>query len=119
MSPQLYDIYYLEGLQPGISATQAAQRLIELTQLSEQQAQLLIASTQRVVKSGLTKDHAVKYLNALQKVGMKVEIRHPQQPPQPASQPDESAPPLDEDIVAAVKRKQASESSLDFDRTRK
>jgi len=118
MSEQLYDIYYLDGLMPGMTATEAEQRLIKLTGVSPQQAQLLIASTNRVIKSGLSKDHAVKYLTALERVGMRVEIRDPQKKVTPA----ETATPtvdLDDDIVEAVKRKQLSESSHNYDRTLK
>ncbi len=118
MTEKLYDVYYLDGLQAGVTPTQAAQRLAELTHISEQQAQLLIASTDRVVKHGLSKDYALKYLTALERVGMRVEIRRPVDTvePKPQAQP---LVELDDDIAEAVKRKQQSESTRNFDRTLK
>lgn len=120
MSEQLYDIYYLDGLKPEITPTQAAARLVELTGVSKQQAQLLIASTDRVVKSGLSKDFAVRYLTALEQVGMRVEIRSPSGKhvaTRPATDPPLAE--LDDDIIEAVKRKQESESTQNYDRTLK
>ncbi len=118
MSEQRYDIYYLDGLTPDVSATEAEQRLMKLTRVSQQQAQLLIASTNRVIKSGLSKDHAVKYMTALQRVGMRVEIRDPLKKEEPAQSPAPTVD-LDDDIVEAVKRKQLAESSHNYDRTLK
>ena len=120
MTEKLYDVYYLDGLQADVTPTQAAQRLAELTHISEQQAQLLIASTGRVVKHGLSKDYALKYLTALERVGMRVEIRSPAEKVETKS-PAQAQPDvvLDDDIAEAVKRKQQSESTRNFDRTLK
>ncbi len=118
MNEALFDIYYLDGLKPGVSASAAAQRLSGLTGLSEQQSQLLIGSPQRVVKHNLSKDHAVRYLTALEKVGMQVEIR-PAGGKSVSPAAVKSALDLDEEISEAVKRKQLSESTHNYDRSRK
>ena len=119
MSEKLYDIYYQGGLKSGVSATQAAERLGKLTGISQQQAQLLIASTNRVVKGGLSKDYAVRYLTALEQVGMQVEIRSPAGKTMPTKSSAHPVVDFDDDIAEAVKRKQESESTQNYDRTLK
>ena len=75
MEQELYEIFYLDGLKPGVSQNQAINQVCELFKVSPGKAEKMIASTRRVVKKGLSKRQAEQYLVALDQVGMQVEMR--------------------------------------------
>ena len=77
MEQERYEIFYLDGLKPGVSQDQAITHLCELFKVSPARADKMIATTRRVVKKGLTKRQAEQYLVALNRVGMQVEMRLP------------------------------------------
>lgn len=74
MSDQKYHIYYLD-LASGVSAENAIKKLSELPKLTLEKATQLIHSKNRVIKSGLSKDKASRYLANLKKIGLIVEMR--------------------------------------------
>lgn len=74
MSDQTYHIYYLD-LASGISAEDAIDKLSQLPKLTFEKATQLVLSKDRVIKSGLNKKQAEKYLSNLKKIGLTVEMR--------------------------------------------
>ena len=80
MGDTRYEIYYFEGLKPGIDQAQAIQQLAALLKINAEKAQKLITTTDRVIKSGLTREQAEKYIFALGKLGMQVTMRPEREP---------------------------------------
>ena len=74
MADQKYHIYYLD-LASGVSAEDAIEKLSNLPKLTLEKATQLINAKNQVIKSGLTKDQADRYLSNLKKIGLTVEIR--------------------------------------------
>ncbi|MCP4077850.1 MAG: DUF898 family protein [Gammaproteobacteria bacterium] len=70
-----FEIYYRDGLKSGVSSEEATEKLSQLLKVSLKKAELMIASADRVVKSGLSKKKADKYYAALSRVGLQVEIQ--------------------------------------------
>ncbi len=75
MGDQSYDVYYLGGLKPGVVEGEAAAKLAALFKLPLEKAEKLIRAKPRVMKSNLSKEKADKYLAALNRLGLMVEIR--------------------------------------------
>ena len=75
MDAHNFEIYYREGLKQGVSKDDAIQKLAKLLKVSLEVAEKMIDATDRVVKSKLTKDEAVRYFAALSKAGLNVKIR--------------------------------------------
>jgi uncharacterized membrane protein YjgN (DUF898 family) len=74
MSNTTYQIYYFDGLKPGIDELQATQQLAELLKITDEKARKLILASNRVVKGGLTQEQAEKYILALDIIGMQVKM---------------------------------------------
>ncbi len=70
-----YEVFYQEGLKPEVSELQATEQLSQLFKVSAEQAQAMIQATNRVIKGELSREQAEKYVVALDKVGMRVEMR--------------------------------------------
>ncbi len=79
MSGITYEVYYFEGLKPGVDPAQAIQQLAKLLKIDLERAEKLITATDRVVKAGLTREQAEKYIHALDKLGMQVKMQTQQQ----------------------------------------
>lgn len=75
MSDTNFEIYYFDGLKPGIDPAQATQQLAAMLKISEEKARKIISATNRVVKGGLTREQAEKYIHALDKLGMQVKMQ--------------------------------------------
>ena len=73
MSNHKYDIYYV-CLNPGVAAEDAIEKLARLPKISQEKAEQLIYSKNRIVKSGLSKKDADKYRSILDKIGLCVEV---------------------------------------------
>lgn len=95
MSDQKHHIYYLD-LASGVSAEDAIKKLSQLPKLTLEKATQLIHSKNRIIKSGLSKDEANRYLSNLKKIGLSVEIR--QEPKQSIA----SAPVSEQLVVLPV-----------------
>lgn len=78
-----FEIYYSEGLKPGVSRQKAIENLAKLLRVSSEVAGNMVDATDRVVKKGLTKDEAVKYYAALSRVGLIVGIRETEKSKEP------------------------------------
>lgn len=78
MSEIFYEIYYQDGLKENVDEAQAVAQLATLLKLTQEDAGKIIRATNRVIKAGLTREQAEKYLFALDRLGMKVQIREVQ-----------------------------------------
>ncbi|MCK5665223.1 MAG: DUF898 family protein [Thiotrichaceae bacterium] len=74
-----FEIYYQDGLKSGVSIEDASKNLAKLLKVSLKKAELMIVSTQRVVKSGLSKEQAEKYHTVLSRAGLQVRIQKTEQ----------------------------------------
>jgi uncharacterized membrane protein YjgN (DUF898 family) len=93
MTDITYEIYYYNGLKPGFDEEQVIQQLASLLKITEQIAEKLVSAIDRVIKGGLTLEQAEKYVYALNRLGMQVEMRPQQQETElalAASQPEDS-----------------------------
>ncbi|MBT3206297.1 MAG: DUF898 domain-containing protein [Gammaproteobacteria bacterium] len=112
-----YEIYYKDGLKPGVSKEEAAEKLAQLLKIPLPKAVIMIESTDRVVKSGLSKDQAVKYYSALSRVGLLVKIRETkQQEEMDGEVTEQTVPNLTPDtppVVEPVVRKTNYDHALD------
>lgn len=79
-----YEVYYQDGLKPDVSVETAIKNICDLFKVSPAKAENMIQSTNRVIKTGLSKEKVEQYVVALDRAGMKVEIRK--------NQPDLGAP---------------------------
>lgn len=75
MENQQFEVFYLNGLKPGVSEEQAIEHLCQLFKLQCDKAEKIIRATQRVLKTGLSLEQAEKYRAALDRVGLLLEIR--------------------------------------------
>jgi uncharacterized membrane protein YjgN (DUF898 family) len=113
-----YEIYYKDGLKPGVSKEEAAEKLAQLLKIPLPKAVIMIESTDRVVKSGLSKDQAVKYYSALSRVGLLVKIRETkQQEEMDGEVTEQTVPNLTPDtppVVEPVVRKTNYDHALEY-----
>ena len=74
MSDNKYDIYYV-CLKPGVTAEDAIEKLVaNLPKISQEKAERVIHSKNRIIKSGLSKKDADRYRSNLDKIGLCVEV---------------------------------------------
>ena len=75
METQSYEIYYGNGLNEGVDEAAAIIALAEAGAMPEEKAKAIICSTDRVIKSDLSKPQAEHYFKMLDGAGLQVEIR--------------------------------------------
>ena len=68
-----YNIYYT-CLNSGVSAEDAIEKLAKLPKISQEKAKRVIHSTNRIIKSGLSRKDADRYYLILDKIGLSVEV---------------------------------------------
>jgi len=101
MTQQTFQIYYGAGLKDGVDELQAIEKLAAMLKMPQASAAKIIRTTGRVVKGGLNHQQAERYLQALDGLGMQVEIRaeHSEQEASPALLSERDEP--DNDVVAS------------------
>lgn len=75
MTTKLFDIVLTGELIESISSAAAVESLANLFKISTERAQQLFNAAPKVVKAGLDADTAKKYQAAIEKLGLKVEVR--------------------------------------------
>lgn len=85
MSDTLYDIYITGKLKAGVDSQQARTRLASLFKISEQKAAALVCGKPQLIKKGLDKAAAQRYLKILQQAGLETAARKAESATAPAA----------------------------------
>ncbi len=75
MSENTFEIYYYDGIKAGLDKQEVIQKLAALLKLPEDKSERIISSFNRVIRSGLTREQAEKYLYALDNIGLQVRMQ--------------------------------------------
>jgi pyruvate/2-oxoglutarate dehydrogenase complex dihydrolipoamide acyltransferase (E2) component len=95
MDARLYDVYLTGKLAEGLGREQAAERLAQLFKTAPATMLGLLTGKPQLLKRGVDKDTALKYREALQRVGVESAFK-----PQAVAQAEAAAPPAPQPATA-------------------